>query len=408
MNKNSSLSKIYLLSDTHLIADSLHDSGSAFQKMRDTSAGKDLDYQEIMLKAFVRKIIHDKPDAVIITGDLTFNGEHESAKKLAEIFRPLIKNKIAFYPVAGNHDINDGWARKFENNQQNRVDQISPQQWQEIFNFSYQKAQSIDSSSLAYSVILNQKYRLIFADSNIYPLTTSLVSPITKGEISKTELAWIESQLQEAQDNRQSVLFFMHHNLYNHNTVIHEGFTLENANELQTLFTKYKVKAVFTGHIHAQNIASPQNQCPSYDIASSCFCMCDQGYGVITLHNNKLQYAKKSFNYKKYINDAEKSIVPNNFHQYLKLRFFKTNEQQLRHFKKDFSNQQDYWDIINFTNKLNWNFFIGKSYYTPEQKKKILTSRAYTLLSQHLTELKPYIDSLLEIKHESNYLELKL
>ena len=27
--------KIYLLSDTHLIADELHDNGAAFQKMRD-------------------------------------------------------------------------------------------------------------------------------------------------------------------------------------------------------------------------------------------------------------------------------------------------------------------------------------------------------------------------------------
>ena len=38
---------LWLLSDTHLIADSLHDDGLAFQHMRNTSAGKDLDYQEI-------------------------------------------------------------------------------------------------------------------------------------------------------------------------------------------------------------------------------------------------------------------------------------------------------------------------------------------------------------------------
>ena len=76
---------LWLLSDTHLIADSLHDDGLAFQHMRNTSAGKDLDYQEIALTAFVRKVIQEKPTAVIITGDVTFNGAKIS-RKLAQLF----------------------------------------------------------------------------------------------------------------------------------------------------------------------------------------------------------------------------------------------------------------------------------------------------------------------------------
>ena len=67
---------LWLLSDTHLIADSLHDDGLAFQHMRNTSAGKDLDYQEIALTAFVRKVIQEKPTAVIITGDVTLSLIH--------------------------------------------------------------------------------------------------------------------------------------------------------------------------------------------------------------------------------------------------------------------------------------------------------------------------------------------
>lgn len=68
-----------------------------FKKMRDTSAGKDLDYQEIMLTAFVRKVLIDKPTAVIITGDLTFNGARRSGEKLTEIFAPLKKSELHFY-----------------------------------------------------------------------------------------------------------------------------------------------------------------------------------------------------------------------------------------------------------------------------------------------------------------------
>lgn len=401
-------SRIYLLSDTHLIANNLHDDEIAFQKMRDTSAGKDLDYQEIMLSAFVRKIVQDKPDAVVITGDLTFNGEKISAQRLAEIFKPLVQNNIAFYAVAGNHDINDGWARKFEGDFQYRTSQIGPQDWKEIFVCSYQNASSVDTSSLSYSVVFNKKYRLIFADSNIYSHNEALNTPITQGKFSTSQLNWIEDELAHAKQNHQYVLFFMHHNLYDHNNVIHGGFTLNNTDELKRLFAKYNTKAVFSGHIHAQNISLPQNNCPAFDIASSCFCMCDQGYGIITLNKNKLQYNRKSFNYKKYITTDEARILPINFHQYLKLRFFKTNEMQMRRFKTAFNNEQDYWDVINLTNKLNWNFFIGKSFYSAEKRLRIINSKSYHLLTQLLPEFKPYVDSLISIQNNSQNIECKL
>lgn len=44
----------------------------------------------------------------------------------------------------------------------------------------------------------------------------------------------------------------MHHNLYRHNKVIYQGYILDNALALQGLLQKYNVKAVFSGHMHAQ------------------------------------------------------------------------------------------------------------------------------------------------------------
>ena len=81
--------KFWVISDTHLIADSLHDNGQAFSQMQKTSQGKDLYYQEVVLSAFVKKALDKKPDAIIVTGDVTFNGERVSAQRFAEIFKPL-------------------------------------------------------------------------------------------------------------------------------------------------------------------------------------------------------------------------------------------------------------------------------------------------------------------------------
>lgn len=46
--------EFWVISDTHLIANSLHDEGQAFSQMQKTSQGKDLYYQETALTAFMR------------------------------------------------------------------------------------------------------------------------------------------------------------------------------------------------------------------------------------------------------------------------------------------------------------------------------------------------------------------
>ncbi|WP_308558035.1 metallophosphoesterase [uncultured Lactobacillus sp.] len=398
--------KIYLLSDTHLIADSLHDQGAAFQKMQLTSAGKDLNHQEIMLSAFVRKILNDKPDAVVITGDLTFNGEKVSAERLKEIFHPLQKAKIDFFPLPGNHDIYDGWARKFDRAYQYLTPQISPYDFKSIFRDAYDKAVSCDPSSLAYSINFKQKYRLIFADSNIYGNQNSNSHPITNGFIKKEQLKWIEQQLKVAQQSNQYVLFFMHHSLNNHNNIVNGGFTLDNAQELKQLFTKYNVKVSFTGHIHAQNIASSAS---GVDIASSCFSMCDQGYGIITLADNKLEYHRFSFDPIPYLTDEEKRLLPTgDYHDYLKKLFIQTNEIQMQNFKKRFPSENDFDTVMNLINQLNYNFFIGKSNYSSAQKKEIESSISYQLVQKFLPEMKKYVDSLLAIKQNSQHVFITL
>ncbi len=83
--------EFWVISDTHLIADSLHDEGQAFSRMQKTSQGKDLYYQETALSAFMRMAQRKNPAAIIVTGDLTFNGERVSAERFAEIFKPLRK-----------------------------------------------------------------------------------------------------------------------------------------------------------------------------------------------------------------------------------------------------------------------------------------------------------------------------
>ena len=398
--------KIYLLSDTHLIARDLHDDGTAFQRMRDTSAGKDLDYQGLALIAFVRKILKDRPAAVIITGDLTFNGEKLSAEKLAWIFAPLKEAGIAFWVIPGNHDIYDGWARKFRAEKSYYAEQVSPEEWKNIFTSSYQNATSING--LSYSINFNKNYRLIFIDSNIYGEQKSRTHPITNGRLSKEQLNWLEKEFQKATAAKQHILFFMHHNLYDHNDIVKGSFTLDNAAKLRKLCQKYKVTAVFSGHIHAQNIIRGNSECNTPEVASSGFSMSDQGYGIIDLQTHFSEYQRHSFDMVPYLTDREKALLPKqDFHEYLHDIFYRTNQKQMSWLKRKIRDSKEYKEILDFIDQLNWNFFIGQSNYSLKEKKKIKVSAVYQLIKQKLPKMKNYLDSLLDVNQDSQYLKIK-
>lgn len=384
--------KIWVISDTHLIANELHDKGWAFQKMQNTSVGKDLHYQQNALLAFTRKVLKEKPDVVVVTGDITFNGERLSMQRFAEIFAPLKRHGIKLLVLPGNHDIYDGWARKFKDDVQYRTDQVSPQDFKEIFyDSSYRYAAREDGSSLAYSVNLSPRYRLILADSNIYPMEYSLTHPHTHGQIDDEELAFIESQIIEAESNHQHVLFFMHHNLYRHNAVIYHNFVLDNASQVKRLFNKYNVQAVFSGHIHAQSIKK-EADCSAYEVVTSCFSSTDQGYGEISLNDEQLCYTRHSFNMDDYLAPAEKHGHLNNYRQYLWDLFEQNNRYHLRYLDNMELVDEEKAKIARFLGDMHWDYFVGKGGMTKEQ---IINSEEYRRSIEVRPKLKGYIDSLI-------------
>lgn len=396
----------WVISDTHLIADELHDSGVRFRQMQATSAGKDLFYQEYALRAFAKKVVEKHPDALIVTGDITFNGAKKSAERFSEIFAPLKEAGIQLLVTPGNHDIYDGWARYFEGNRECRVSQISPEDWKNIFKDCYSVAENIDESSLSYSVNLTPKWRLLFLDSNIYGDSESYTHPVTGGEIYPSERNWLKNQLEEAQKLDQEVLFFMHHNLYKHNSVIHGGFQLRNANEIVDLLSKYNVRAAFSGHIHAQHIMS--GWVPIAEIVTSCFSETDEGYGVVSLGDHDLDYQRFSFDIENYLTEDDLKISElSNFHDYLRNVFDKSNLQMFRQgIMGNISDSIMAEEIIRLLTKMHWDFFTGNSYKEKSEIERLKASRSYQAFVKVVPNMANYINSLYESTQSSNVLHL--
>ncbi|AXQ19168.1 metallophosphoesterase [Lactobacillus johnsonii] len=393
----------WVISDTHLIADSLHDHGQAFSQMQKTSQGKDLYYQETALSAFVRMAQKKKPAAIIVTGDVTFNGERVSAEKFAEIFKPLEETQLLVLP--GNHDIYDGWAREFRGKKQYYAGQISPRMWRNIFKTSYKNAVSVDDKSLAYSVQLNPNYLLILADSNDYGKEESTTAPATAGFLGREQRRWIKAQLQYASENNLQVIFCMHHNLYAHNPVVNKGYVVDDYRELRKLLAQYNVKLVFSGHIHAQNIMLPQDPCPATEVVTASFCSNDQGYGVVKVSPKEVSYTCYHFKMKDYLTDKEKqNWTLTHFHDYLKNIQLGTISAELM--QKDLYQNHDDLDTVRKMGRLfgemNYHFFTGKNHIESEELQKLKKSPIYQRLIADNPHYELYLQTLYDMSNHDN------
>lgn len=399
----------WVISDTHLIADSLHDNGQAFSQMQKTSQGKDLYYQETALSAFVRRIEEKKPAAIIVTGDVTFNGERVSAERFAEIFKPLTKTKLLVVP--GNHDIYDGWAREFRGKKQYYAGQISPRMWRNIFKESYKNAVSVDNNSLAYSVQLNSDYLLVMADSNYYGKEESSTAPSTAGFLGKDQMKWIKDQLQYASQNNLRVIFCMHHNLYAHNPAVNKGYVVDDYQQLRKLLAQYNVKLVFSGHIHAQNIMSPQDSCPATEVVTASFCSNDQGYGIVKVSPKEVSYTCHHFKMNDYLTDKEKQDwTLTHFHDYLENIQLGTISAELMQ-NELYRNHNDL-KIVRKMGRLfgemNYHFFTGKNHISFDELQKIKNSKVYQRLIMENPQYELYLQTLYDTsEHDNLHVKIK-
>ncbi|WP_125704706.1 metallophosphoesterase [Lacticaseibacillus daqingensis] len=355
--------RLIVMSDPHFIAPSLHDQGAAYTAIKGSTSGKDLDAQPVALRAFVRQALAVHPVAVVLTGDVTFNGAKASAQSLAKRLAPLQRAGIAVLAVPGNHDIFDGWARAFRGKQQLTTAQLSPTDWRRIFPDAFTHATSQDADSLSTTVVLNRDYQLLLLDSNNYPIGVSQRQPNTGGRLRPSTLAWVARQLAAGQKAGRATLVFMHHNLYAHNQVVHTGYVLDNAPALAALLTKYHVPVLFSGHSHAQDIAAdPAGTCTTTEVTSGSFAISPASFGVVTLAATRLQYRMATAALTPVLTAAERRDPTLTHYQAHLKQLFMGNGARLAletlYGQKGLSDQE-LTAAEQFLGEVNWRFFVG-------------------------------------------------
>jgi 3',5'-cyclic AMP phosphodiesterase CpdA len=276
---------IYVATDIHYLSKKLIDGGVAFQTYYTKGDGKQLNYTEEIVDSFLNETANNQPDILILSGDLTNNGEKDSHLDLASKLSMLEKSSnTRVFVIPGNHDVQNPWARGFQGDKQYVTDSISSTEFAQIYqDFGYNEAISKDATTLSYLVAPSEDVWFLMLDTCVYENNFKYGSPAAYGQIEENTYEWIKECSKMAKEKNARIVTVMHHNLLNHNLVLNYGFTLDNNEEAIKVFKECGIDLVLSGHIHMQDIKSNKDETdPIYDIATSSLIVYPVQYGRIT------------------------------------------------------------------------------------------------------------------------------
>ena len=229
-----------------------YESGAILQKLLDDFAAGD--------EAFL-----------LLSGDLT-GGGRQSHLALAQLLRETEqKSGKQIFVINGNHDCA---AQADERH-------IDMPEFCEIYaDFGYTEARSRHGDSASYTAELGGGFRLLAVDSCIYGEDD--------GELNDSVMAWVKDELAQAKQDGKRLVMMMHHSILPHF-------------ELQPMIPHYRehaadladsgVGAVFTGHLHANDIscAATESGRVLYDVQTGSLISAPNAYRSVTFTGDQVR-----------------------------------------------------------------------------------------------------------------------
>lgn len=352
-----------IITDVHYLSEKLHDSGKLFNEIINDGDGKNTFVQKELLSSLIENLRVENPSALLITGDLTFNGAKLSHKELVSWLKKIESTGIDVFVIPGNHDINNPWAREFLEDKAYKTDIVSPETFRSLYkNYGYSGALSYDTASLSYLIEPVSGIQIFMLDSNIYDNNLKWGYPDPNGRLKEETRTWIKKRADIAAGENKKLLVAMHHSLIEHNIMVSTGYTIEENQDIIALFSSLHINTVLSGHIHIQDIIEEQTeQGMIYDITTSAFPVFPHKYGVLEFSDKKWVYHTQSVDVEKW---AVKSHIQDekflNFQQYSKDYFTSFSHKMVnKALDPAIYTASEISDIAQVSGILNVNFFSG-------------------------------------------------
>lgn len=202
--------KIVVATDMHYFAEKLAGNRcDSFVGMARGGDGRVLEYGWEVMDAFLDDMKKEDPDLLILSGDLTLDGEKASHEELAELLEGLSEAGIEVAVIPGNHDINNPDARRYTADGAEKVESITADEFRDIYaDFGYVAADSRDPASLSYLYKIDSANWVLMLDSCQYEPKNEV-----GGMIRRETYEWMEPILEEAEREGACVISVSHHNL---------------------------------------------------------------------------------------------------------------------------------------------------------------------------------------------------
>ncbi len=266
--------KIAVMSDDHYLSPSMirdtADYTTALNSDRKMFAESDA-----ILRTMLDAVRQDKPDVLLISGDLTKDGEQECHKALAKALQQLQRDVpgLKVYVINGNHDIRNADALNFNTADGKAVPatRTDPEDFKRIYDFIYSDPTVIatytppagkEAGGLSYVARPADGYTLVVIDTGRYSAdntSTGKNEHETSGAISADLEQWVIAQIKAAKARGDVVLGMQHHGLIAHFDVqptILPMYLVNNYDRLAQEYADAGMSVMFTGHSHAVDIAS--------------------------------------------------------------------------------------------------------------------------------------------------------
>ena len=266
--------RIAVMSDLHylspdMIADT-EDFEHAFNSDR-----KLLKESSSVLREMLERVRADKPDILLVSGDLTKDGEQECHAALAKQLQQLQQDipGLKIYVINGNHDIRNYNAKNFNTPDGKAVPatRTHPEDFKRIYDFVYSDPTVIatftpaagnEAGGLSYVARPVEGLTIIAMDTCRYSkenTSNGTDEHETSGAISADLEKWVIEQTAAAKARGDLVIGLEHHGLVPHFDVEPTILPMYLVNGYERIAQEYAdagMSAVFTGHMHAVDIAA--------------------------------------------------------------------------------------------------------------------------------------------------------
>ncbi len=252
-----------LIADTDDYADALNSDRKIFTE------------STAILDRMLSEVREKQPDVLLISGDLTKDGEYEGHLFLADRLAQLKEDVpgIKIYVTNGNHDVNNSLA--YDYNTEDGVKAQATKTTPEMFIKAYDDVVYSDESVIArftpaegktagmlsYAARPAEGFTVIVVDSGRYSADNTdsgTDEHETSGQISDDLLEWTLGQIEEAKERGDVVIGMQHHGLIEHFDMEAELLGEYLVNDYPSISEAYAdagMSVVFTGHMHANDIA---------------------------------------------------------------------------------------------------------------------------------------------------------